>query len=104
MKDVLDTQRAAFMAALPEPLSVRKDRLTRAIAMVADNADRFCDALSEDFGHRSRDQSMVTDIGGSIAPLKHALKHLRPLGEGGEAQGAIPARPARGEGAGGIPA
>ena len=76
MRDILETQRAAFMAALPEPLSVRKDRLRRAATMIADNAARFCDALSEDFGHRSREQSMVTDIGGSIAPIRHALKHL----------------------------
>ena len=76
MKQILEAQRAAFMAALPEPLSVRKDRLTRAIAMIADHADRFCDSLSEDFGHRSREQSMMTDIAGSISPLKHALKHV----------------------------
>ncbi|KQT32207.1 aldehyde dehydrogenase [Sphingomonas sp. Leaf412] len=76
MRDILDAQRAAFMAALPEPIAIRKDRLKRAAAMIADHADRFCDALSEDFGHRSREQSMVTDIAGSIAPLKHALKHV----------------------------
>ena len=72
MREILETQRAAFMAALPEPLAVRKDRLTRAIAMVTDHAERFCDSLSEDFGHRSREQSMMTDIAGSISPLKHA--------------------------------
>lgn len=76
MERILEAQRAAFMAALPEPLSVRKDRLKRAAAMIADHAARFCDALSEDFGHRSREQSMITDIGGSIAPIRHALKHL----------------------------
>lgn len=72
----LDKQRAAFDAAMPEPLAVRRDRLKRAAAMVRDNADRFCDALSEDFGHRSREQSMMTDIAGSVAPITHALKHL----------------------------
>lgn len=76
MKGILETQRAAFMAALPEPIAVRKDRLTRAIAMVTDHAERFCNALSEDFGHRSREQSMMTDIAGSISPLKHARKHV----------------------------
>lgn len=76
MKDLLAAQRESFMAALPEPLSVRKDRLKRAAAMVRDHADRFCDALSEDFGHRSREQSMITDIGGSVAPIEHALKNL----------------------------
>jgi coniferyl-aldehyde dehydrogenase len=76
MRDVLDAQRAAFMAALPEPLATRRDRLTRAAAMIADHADRLCDALSEDFGHRSREQSMMTDIASSVAPIRHALKHL----------------------------
>ena len=76
MKDILSAQRDSFMAALPEPISVRKDRLKRAAAMIRDHADRFCDALSEDFGHRSREQSMITDIGGSISPINHALKNL----------------------------
>jgi coniferyl-aldehyde dehydrogenase len=76
VKDLLDAQRESFMAALPEPLSLRKDRLKRAAAMIRDHADRFCDALSEDFGHRSREQSMVTDIAGSIGPINHALKNL----------------------------
>lgn len=76
MRDILDRQRAAFMAELPVAASVRKDRLKRAAAMVADNTDRFCDALSEDFGHRSREQSMITDIAASVGPIKHAIKHL----------------------------
>jgi coniferyl-aldehyde dehydrogenase len=77
MRDLLDAQRAAFMAELPVSLEVRSDRLKRAIAMVSDNADKLCDALSEDFGHRSREQSMITDIAASVSPLKHALKHLK---------------------------
>jgi coniferyl-aldehyde dehydrogenase len=72
----LEAQRTAFTAELPVPIAVRKDRLRRAAAMIRDHAPRFCDALSEDFGHRSRDQSMLTDIGGSIAPIAHALKNL----------------------------
>ncbi|MGC6399659.1 coniferyl aldehyde dehydrogenase [Sphingomonas sp. FW199] len=73
---LLAAQRTAFQAEMPVSLGVRKDRLTRAIAMIRDNADAFCDALSEDFGHRSRDQSMLTDIVASVAPLGHALKSL----------------------------
>ncbi|MBO9712064.1 coniferyl aldehyde dehydrogenase [Sphingomonas sp.] len=76
MREILDRQRAAFMAELPVSLGVRKDRLKRAAAMVSDHAARFCDALSEDFGHRSREQSMIADIAASVAPLKHALRHV----------------------------
>jgi coniferyl-aldehyde dehydrogenase len=76
MREILDRQRAAFMAELPVPLAVRKDRLKRAAAMIAEHGERFCDALSEDFGHRSREQSMITDIAASVAPLMHAIKHV----------------------------
>ncbi len=77
MRKLLEAQRSAFMAELPVSLDVRRDRLERAIAMVSENAARLCDALSEDFGHRSRDQSMITDIAASVSPLRHALKHVR---------------------------
>ncbi len=76
MRDILERQRAAFMAELPVPLAARKDRLKRAAAMVADNAAHFCDALSEDFGHRSREQSMITDVVAAVSPLRHAIWHL----------------------------
>jgi coniferyl-aldehyde dehydrogenase len=74
MREILDRQRAAFMAELPVPIATRKDRLRRAAAMVKDNAARFCDALGEDFGHRSSRQSMITDIVVSVSPLRHAGK------------------------------
>lgn len=73
---MLQAQRAAHEAARPEGLEVRRDRLTRAIRMMVDNAEAFCTALSDDFGHRSREQSMVTDIIASIRALKHARRHL----------------------------
>jgi coniferyl-aldehyde dehydrogenase len=76
MRETLEQQRRAFMAELPVSIAARKDRLRRAAAMIADNAARFCDALSEDFGHRSREQSMMTDIAGAIAPLNHAVRHV----------------------------
>jgi coniferyl-aldehyde dehydrogenase len=74
MREILDRQRAAFMAELPVSIETRRDRLRRAAAMVKDNAARFCDALSEDFGHRSPRQSMITDVVASVSPLRHAEK------------------------------
>lgn len=73
---LLDTQRAAFGADRVVPLALRRDRLTRAMRMLAENAEDFCTALSADFGHRSREQSLLTDIAASIRPLKHARKRL----------------------------
>ncbi|MCD7107479.1 coniferyl aldehyde dehydrogenase [Rhizobium sp. DKSPLA3] len=74
---LLSVQRRAFTAALPEPPAVRIDRLRRAAAMIRDNAKTFCAALSQDFGHRSLAQSMLTDIAVPIGALDHAAKNLR---------------------------
>ncbi|MBY8823129.1 coniferyl aldehyde dehydrogenase [Sphingomonas colocasiae] len=76
MQAVLDAQRAAFMAELPVPIASRKDRLKRCVALLVDNSDALCDALSDDFGHRSREQSQITDIVASIRALKHAIGHV----------------------------
>ncbi len=76
MLDILHRQRAAFTAELPVTAAARKDRLRRAIALILDNKDRLVAALSEDFGHRSTEMSLVTDIMSSLKPLKHGIKHL----------------------------
>lgn len=76
MQAVLDAQRAAFMAELPVSIAIRKDRLKRCVALLVDNSDALCDALSDDFGHRSREQSQITDIVASIRALKHAIAHV----------------------------
>ena len=76
MKTVLEAQRAAFMAELPVSIATRKDRLKRAIRLLVDHGEALCGALSEDFSHRSFEQSMVTDINASIRALKHAAKHV----------------------------
>jgi coniferyl-aldehyde dehydrogenase len=76
MNSVLAAQRAAFTKELPVSAAVRKDRLARAVAMMVDQGKRFADAMSEDFGHRSQEQSMVTDIVASISALKYTSKQL----------------------------
>lgn len=76
MNDVLGRQRAAFTAAMPEPLVVRRDRIDRAIALLIDHKDAFAKAVSADFGHRSTEQTLMTDIMPSVGALKHAKKHF----------------------------
>ena len=76
MQSVLEKQRASFTAALPEPMSVRRDRIDRAIALLVDHAEDFAKAVSADFGHRSREQTLMTDIMPSVSAMKHAKKHF----------------------------
>jgi hypothetical protein len=47
------------------------------MALVKDNADAFCKAMSADFGNRSMEQSLLTDIGATVGAGKHALIALQ---------------------------
>ncbi|WP_235973741.1 coniferyl aldehyde dehydrogenase [Parasphingopyxis marina] len=76
MRAALVKQRAAFTAELPVGADMRKDRLTRAGRLLVDNAEALCAAMSEDFGHRSREQSMMTDISSALGEIKYARKHV----------------------------
>ena len=76
MQVILEKQRASFTAALPEAMSVRRDRIDRAIALLIDHAEDFAKAVSADFGHRSREQTLMTDIMPSVSAMKHAKKHF----------------------------
>lgn len=82
MQRILATQRASFTAALPESLAVRSDRIDRAIALLIDHKDDFAKAVSQDFGHRSIEQTLMTDIMPSVSALKHAKKHLAAWSRG----------------------
>jgi coniferyl-aldehyde dehydrogenase len=44
---------------------------------LVDHAGDIADALSDDFGHRSRQGSLVSDVASSIEALKHAKRHVR---------------------------
>ncbi|MGB3739640.1 MAG: coniferyl aldehyde dehydrogenase [Pontixanthobacter sp.] len=76
METLLKLQRDAFTTARPEPLEIRRDRIERAIKLLVENGEALCEAMNEDFGNRSRDQSMMTDIVGTINFGKYCLKNL----------------------------
>ena len=76
MEAILKKQRDAFVAARPEGLDVRRDRIKRTISLLVDHSEELCQAMNEDFGNRSRDQSMMTDIVGTINFGKYCLKHM----------------------------
>ncbi|MDN3645305.1 coniferyl aldehyde dehydrogenase [Pontixanthobacter aestiaquae] len=76
MEAILKLQRDAFTAARPEDISVRKDRIKRAMSLVKDHGEELCKAMSADFGNRSVDMGMMTDIVSSINFGKYCLKHI----------------------------
>lgn len=76
IRALLDRQRAAFLKDGPPGAALRIDRINRAIGLLVDYQDEIANALNEDFGNRSKHQSLFTDVASSITPLKHARKNL----------------------------
>ena len=77
MEEILNNQKKAYIKEGEVSAATRVDRIDRAIDILANNGPKLCEAMAADFGHRSLEQSKLTDIDGSIGPLKDAKKHLR---------------------------
>lgn len=77
MLGILQKQKAVNISEGAPSAELRIDRLDRCIASLVSNKDRIVKALNEDFGHRSSDQSLFTDVVAAIDSLKHAKKHVR---------------------------
>jgi len=76
MHTVLELQKRANISKGPPSARLRKDRLTRCVELLLTHKDDFVDAMNADFGARSRDMTLLTDIAGAINPLKSARANL----------------------------
>lgn len=76
IRSIVDRQKAAHIKDGAPSAAKRIDWIDRAIALIVDNQKEIAEALASDFGHRSHEQTLLTDVMGSIGPLKHAKKHL----------------------------
>ncbi|MDJ0642046.1 MAG: coniferyl aldehyde dehydrogenase [Erythrobacter sp.] len=76
LEALLRRQREAFTASRPEAMSMRKDRIKRAMALVKEHGENFAKAMSADFGNRAIEQSLLTDIAATVGAGKHALKNM----------------------------
>jgi coniferyl-aldehyde dehydrogenase len=77
MERVLEKQRRAHIKDGPPSVEKRIEWLNRAIGLLVGHKDAISDALREDFGHRSMHATLLTDVSGSIGPLKHAKDSVR---------------------------
>jgi len=76
MLGLLEAQRADFLKEGPVSAATRVDRLDRGIDALVRYADKLAEALNSDFSCRPREVTLLTDVGASVAPMKHAKKHL----------------------------
>ena len=77
MATVLERQKAAFVIARPETLATRHDRLERCAKMLLDHGATFARAMSADFGHRSHQQSMLTDVMPALGAIRYSQKRIK---------------------------
>ncbi len=76
MNGLLAKQKAAHLRDGIPSVQKRIEWLDKSIDLLATHGDALNDAMAADFGHRSKDQSNLTDIAGSIGALKHAKSHV----------------------------
>jgi coniferyl-aldehyde dehydrogenase len=73
---ILEAQKAAHLRQGAPTAERRIDWLDRCIGLLVDHQAEIADALNADFGARSKDATGLTDIAGSIGPLKYAKENL----------------------------
>ncbi len=84
MKATLEMQREAYLKEGVVSAETRIDRLQRAVDVLIKYNEKIVDALNTDFTCRPREVTLLTDVGAGIAPLKHAIKHVRYMDEAGK--------------------
>ena len=77
MGAVLAKQKAAHIRDGIPSAEKRIEWIDKSIDLLVTHGQALSDAMCEDFGHRSKDQSALTDIAGTIGALKFSRKHLR---------------------------
>ena len=77
MQATLEQQRADYLREGVVTAETRIDRLQRGVHVLIKYNDKLVDALDSDFTCRPREISLLTDVGAGIAPMKHAIKHVR---------------------------
>jgi coniferyl-aldehyde dehydrogenase len=77
MKAVLARQKAANIAEGAPSIEQRIERIDRCIKLLIGHETAIVKALNDDFGNRAAAVSGITDVAGSIGPLKHAKANVK---------------------------
>jgi coniferyl-aldehyde dehydrogenase len=68
--------RKGFAGDFYPSAAVRKDRISRVMALLAEGKEQICSAVHADYGSRSRTQTAIADVFVTIEALRHARDHL----------------------------
>ena len=76
MRATLETQRAAFLRAGAPALEQRRADLAKLRDAIRQKTDRLADAISADFGNRSRYETELAEVFPALSAIRHASSHL----------------------------
>ena len=77
LTELLQHQRASYLAAPNPDYAIRKERLIRLKAALLKFQQPLVEALSQDYGHRSVDDSLISDIMPVVNNINYSLKNLK---------------------------
>jgi coniferyl-aldehyde dehydrogenase len=77
LNKILEKQKKAHLRDGPLSVEIRKEWIDRCIALLIKYQNEIVDAISEDFGHRSTESSLLADVAGSIGSLKSAKENIK---------------------------
>ena len=77
MNQVLKQQKEFFIKNGAPSVDLKIDRLQRLKTLIMDNRYDFIDALNSDFGNRSKNASMLSDIYGIMPAINLAIKNVK---------------------------
>ena len=77
MNDILNLQKKKFIKDGPPSINLRIDRLNRLTSMLVENRYAFTEALSSDFGSRSQNASLMTDVYTVLPEITNAIKNIK---------------------------
>ena len=77
MNQVLKQQKEFFIKNGAPSVDLKIDRLQRLKTLIMDNRYDFIDALNSDFGNRSKNTSMLSDIYGIMPAINLAIKNVK---------------------------
>lgn len=77
MKNILAAQRKAYNANPYPTLAQRKQHLKQLKQLLLDNKQAICDAISNDFGYRSANETQFLEIMTCVGDINFNINHLR---------------------------
>jgi len=77
LEATLKLQRAAYLAHPYPSYAERRDDLKKLQAFIREHRDAIADAISQDYGNRSRHETLFAEIFSVIDGVDHTVKHLR---------------------------